>query len=581
MKTFLLLAATAMSLGANAQTFAFHEGHAFSSMSPDGKYLAEETNGVVGIYDATTDNYLTYGDEQSSYTLGLGNSMNTLGTLVGAMSGIQPAFWSAEKQDWVALPVGENDVLYGSIANGITADGKYICGSVAKGDYMTSEGTLNLVPVVWTMNDDGTYGMYETLPHPTTDFMGKVPQYATALTISDDGKTVAGQLMDYSGQYTFMLIYKKGEDGKWSYELPHPELIYDEEAIKNMPDGPGNPPVYPDITALMTEEASEAYSAALEKYYEDIDAYYAGLLDEFPQFPEATDYLTEEAKAAYQAELDRYYEEVNIYWEAVAAYEDALQQAVTGKSYSWNSINMSANGKYVATELTTKSQTGWGYGSVIPVRMELGADDVKVAELKGDDMLTTGVTNAGLVMAATPSFEYTRASVVFADANAEPQPLGDYVYARNEELAQKLDENLRFNVVVYEYDPDTYEETSYVVEDSLVTGTVRCNADATVFTGFLYDMWSGTYMPMSYVIDLGEADGISNAMLSGKEPEVNFEQGRLHVKGELKHVRLFDTAGRIVAEGASELNTRILPGCYIIRTEDSEGNVWAERVQVK
>lgn len=98
--------------------------------------------------DATTDNYLTYGDEQSSYTLGLGNSMNTLGTLVGAMSGIQPAFWSAEKQDWVALPVGENDVLYGSIANGITADGKYICGSVAKGDYMTSEGTLNLVPVV-------------------------------------------------------------------------------------------------------------------------------------------------------------------------------------------------------------------------------------------------------------------------------------------------------------------------------------------------------------------------------------------------------------------------------------------------
>ena len=54
MKTFLLLAATAMSLG--AQTFAFHEGHAFSSMSPDGKYLAEETNGVVGIYDATTDN---------------------------------------------------------------------------------------------------------------------------------------------------------------------------------------------------------------------------------------------------------------------------------------------------------------------------------------------------------------------------------------------------------------------------------------------------------------------------------------------------------------------------------------------
>lgn len=581
MKKFLLLAATAVSLGANAQSFTAYEGHFFSSMSPDGKYLAEESDGMVGIYNTTTDNYLTYGDEMNSYTLGLGNNMNMLGMVVGAMSGTQPAFWSADQQQWVALPVGEDDVLYGSIANGISADGKYICGSIAKGDYMASEGTLNLVPVVWTKKDDGSYGMYEILPHPTIDFLGKVPQYATALTISDDGKTVAGQLVDYSGFYTFMLIYTKGEDGKWNCTLPHPELIYDEEAIKNLPESPGNPPVYPDALAFMSEEAAAAYNAAIEKYYEDFEAYNAGLTDVPPTFPEATAFMSEEELAAYQAELNRYYEETGLYWEAVAAYDAALKQAVTGKNYSWNSINMSANGKYVATEFTTKSETGWGYGSVVPVRMEIGSDDVKIVELKGDDMLTTSVTDGGLVVAATPSFEYTRASVVFTDAEANPQPLSDYVYARNEELAQKLDENFRFNVVVYEYDPETLEETSYVVEDSLVTGTVRCNADASVFTGFLFDMWSGSYMPTSYVLDFGEADGIAKAMLSGKEPEVNFEKGRLHVKGELKHVRLYDTAGRIVAEGASELNTRILPGCYIIRTEDSEGNVWAERVQVK
>lgn len=580
MKGFLLLAA-ALSLGANAQTFTMYDGHFFSSMSPDGKWLAEESEGQVGIYDATTDNYLVFGDEMSSYTMGLGNCLNNAGTLVGCMSGTEPAYWDAAQQSWVALPIADTDVLYGSIANGITADGKYICGSMAKGDYMNSDGTLNLVPVVWTMGEDGNYGMYETLPCPNVDFLGKVPQYATAIAISDDGNTVVGQLVDYSGFYTFMLVYTKGADGKWSYSMPHPEIIYDEEAVKDMPEMPGNPPAYPDISTYMDEEAQTAYNAALEKYYEDIDAYYNGETDVFPTYPEANAFLTEEAAEAYQAALNKYYEDVELYWEAFAEYDDALNKAVTGKSYNWNSVNISANGKYVATELTTRSQTGWGFGSVIPVRMEIGADDMKVQELKGDDMIATNVTNDGLVVASSPASEYSRTSFVFPNAEAAPMNFVDYIYSKDEELAQQLDESLRFDVVVYEFDPDTYEESSYTVADSLVTGTVRCNADATTFTGFLYDMWSGTFMPMSYVLDLGDPDAIHAVRQSSKRPNVSFNAGRLQVEGDIKSIRLVDAAGRIVAEGSSSISTRLIPGCYIVRTEDHAGNVWAERIIVK
>lgn len=157
----------------------------------------------------------------------------------------------------------------------------------------------------------------------------------------------------------------------------------------------------------------------------------------------------------------------------------------------------------------------------------------------------------------------------------------DYIYSKDEELAQQLDESLRFDVVVYEFDPETYEESSYTVADSLVTGTVRCNADATTFTGFLYDMWSGTFMPMSYVLDLGDPDAIHAVRQSSKRPNVSFNAGRLQVEGDIKSIRLVDAAGRIVAEGSSSINTRLIPGCYIVRTEDHAGNVWAERIIVK
>ena len=574
----LLLFAAACALGAHAQHVTPYEGHAFSKTSPDGKWLIEETNGFVNIHDGATGATYEYGDDFATYVVGLGNSVTNTGRLVGCLSNSKPGYWDAATQTWAELPTKESDVLYGSLANSITPDGKFICGSMATGDFMGNESTLNLVPVVWTLQDDGSYGMYEVLPHPEVDFLGKVPQYATAIAISDDGQTAIGQLVDNSGFYTLTLLYRKDAEGKWSYSIPHPELIYDAEAVAALPEPPGATPKYPDAAEYMDDAAREAYQAAIDAYYQAIDDYYNGVTDEFPDYPNQSDFLDEAGKAAYEAAIDLYNKEINEYWDEYAKYTELLDAAVTGYSYNWNSVSLSGNGKFAATELTMRSTTGWGVGKVVPVRMDITAEGADVLTLKGEDMITTSVTDKGTVLAAAPATEYTRSSFVFDDADAQPVTVMDYVARFDDEAADWMNENLRYNVIVYEYDPETYEETSTVVEDSLVTGTVRINAKGNVLSGFLYDMWSGTYMPLSYVADLGDAAGIHTVGLASKRPTVTVKGGRVLVDGNVRSVRLYNAEGRTVANTTGAL---AVPGCYVVRTEDAEGNVWTERIVVK
>ena len=316
-----------------------------------------------------------------------------------------------------------------------------------------------------------------------------------------------------------------------------------------------------------------------DAYYQAIDDYNNGVTDEYPEnYPNQSDFLDEAGKAAYEAAIEQYNKEINEYWDEYAKYSELLDAAITGYSYNWNSVSLSGNGKYAATELTMRSTTGWGVSKVVPVRMDITAEGADVLLLKGEDMITTSVTDKGTVLAAAPAREYTRSSFVFDDADAQPVTVMDYVARFDDEAADWMNENLRYNVIVYEFDPETYEETSTVVEDSLVTGTVRINAKGNVLSGFLYDMWSGTYMPLSYVADLGDAVGIHTVGLTSKRPTVMVKGGRVHVDGNVKSVRLYNAEGRTVANTTGAL---AVPGCYVVRMEDAEGNVWTERIVVK
>lgn len=577
MKGLLLLAA-ALGISANAQTLTPYADHAYSKTSPDGKWLVEESNEVVYIYDAVADAGYQYGGMDVMYTVGLGNCANNSGTVVGSV-GEKPAYWDAAAKDWLYLPVAEGDDGVGSLANSITPDGKYVCGSMAVGNFASGdEESTFLIPVIWTRGDDGKYGMYEKLPCPKKDFLGHAPQYVTAIGISDDGNTVVGQLVDNTGFYTFAVLYRKGGDGTWTYDIMHPELIYNADKLADLPTEAPVSPEYPNATDFMDEAALALYNQAMADYNQALIDFNNGLIDQYPTFPDEDDFLTGESAEAYAAALAKYAEESDAYWEEYAKYCELLDAVGTGKTFNWNNIMISGNGKYVVSELS-EGMMIWGDATLQPVRMEIAGDGSSSVEyFDGVNMLTTMVTNDGMVLAATPAMAYSRSTYVFAEPSAKPVGFADYLKTAAPDAWEWMDKNLRFDITLVEYDPETGEESVSAVSDSLVVGTVRCNSDATLFTSFLYDEWTGSYMLQSYVVDLGGQNGISPVAAAARRPKLTFKGGRLGVDGNVKSVSLYDANGRLLANAAGALLTA---GCYVVRMEDSDGNVWTERVAVK
>lgn len=106
------------------------------------------------------------------------------GMVVGAAFGF-PAIWTLDGK-MTPLPMSEGEI-FGS-AHAITPDGRYIIGTMG--------GFVNGVPVRWTIQNDGSYGLPEMLMTPDKDFFGKKPDGYCADIISSDGSMIAGRLVD-------------------------------------------------------------------------------------------------------------------------------------------------------------------------------------------------------------------------------------------------------------------------------------------------------------------------------------------------------------------------------------------------
>ena len=142
--------------------------------------------------------------------------------LVGSTTPVGTAAY-VKGGEWHLLPVPYPE--HTNLAHGITPDGKVICGVVGNDDVSLDATNIMSLPAVWYLQDDGTYGEPVVLPHPEKDFTGRVPQYVSAISISDDGKTVVGQVRDYRGSMEEPIVYTCNDKGEWSYTLICPELI--------------------------------------------------------------------------------------------------------------------------------------------------------------------------------------------------------------------------------------------------------------------------------------------------------------------------------------------------------------------
>ncbi|MBQ6938977.1 MAG: hypothetical protein IJN35_03930, partial [Muribaculaceae bacterium] len=287
-KTLLLFVSMLMATAVMAQVTRHHDGFYFDKMSPNGKWVASQNIGSVFIYIQDGDEYVEYAASPDAvteyYATGIGNCISNNGILVGSTNDATCAYW--QDGQWTPLLVKEENAAL-NMAHGITPDGSRIVGQVG-GSGLNMYSEIMVKPVYWDRNAEGGYDSYQPLPCPTTDFCGRKPQYITAIAVSDDGKTVIGQIVDWSGFFIYPIIYTQDNEGVWSYRTIDEGVLYPEGT--QFAPWPGE---MPDPKEYMTEEELAEYLEAMNEYMIELEKYNNGEISTCPNEPVAEDYIFE------------------------------------------------------------------------------------------------------------------------------------------------------------------------------------------------------------------------------------------------------------------------------------------------
>lgn len=521
MKKILLLASAfcAMTLSASAQVLNIIDNIQFTKVSNDGKLMyTTDMDGnalILNIETGDQDLYEAgYDAERDLYSpryfFGFGRGCSDTQRIVGAIDECTPGY--LENGTWKALPMPAELLKPGlmSQADDITPDNKRICGVKANASFGASDETM-VVPCYWDLQADGTYSMPIALPCPELDFTGRAPQYITARAISADGKTIVGQLTDYSGFYVFPIVYRQDAEGKWSYDMCCNDMIYNKDA--KFPE-PVDEPTQVDANDYMDEAAQAAWAAALAQYDEELaiaqEEWMAGNWEyPYPDYPEIGNYVSD--KEGYDAAMAIY----NTKQEAFSAYIDALWElfgdpnVMYGPAFEFNTVMLSTDGRYMSQAYMVEGESDPGswfpsmdYKTIV---VDL-KDGNKVTTLPTDYAPNCFLADNTLVLSA-PASAYCRDSYLWKAGDEQPKSLMSYWETVSPEAAQMYKEEMTFETVAG-YD----EEWNPIAGDKVCkTGTCVANPTGTVWVGWLSpDDFFGVedWYIRSFALDLNNGTGI-------------------------------------------------------------------------
>lgn len=578
MKKILLFAivASMATSSVNAQEPKVYTNEAFSGMSPNGNYAVSVMYDYVAIYNLITGEKDEYPE---GYRAGNGNAISNTGVVVGSSSFEKACYWKGGQ--WYEI---ESTAEYNmSYANGITPEGTRIVGSVSPESYAGDYEGLMLTPCYWDVKADGTLSEFHRLPYPDKDLTGRTPQYITAIRISNDGKTIAGQMLDYTGYVCQPVIYQQDENGDWSYTLIHDELFHPENIV--LPEYPGDDGPTTDPYAFMTPEEQAAYDQALE----DWNA--TGEWD-YSTYPNQTDYMGEESMAAYEAALavyEEWDEKFNAYMEA---YNELCEAVPT---FSFNNVLMSSDGKTYATTHTYDAMdwTTWEtISEYTPYVFSLENDTYKTYPNDDVNLILTSITDNGTLLAQKQaSMEEPFATAYILPAGAEKfETLYDYFTTANASLAEWIKENMTHE---YEaYDMDTWEP--YMAE-AVATGVPFTNPDMSIITTYVENFWydwgsfdwendnpddvPGYY---SYVFHPDFTTGLASISNGKDAASVSGQKGgMLLFKGEVANATVYNLNGaKVYTVEAPEamVATGLGTGVYVVKVVATNGTVTFAKV---
>ena len=576
MRNLLLTAATLITLPAVAAlTPKSYPDYQVTSVSPNGKFAVSEFYGTLIVMNLETGEEKTWqGNEEGTvaYGVGNGNVVSNDGTVVGYIDYSSGAVYYLENNEWHQL----STIVEGTsnIANAITPDGRIICGGNGLTSISTDDNPTPMsVPVLWIRGEDGNFGKPVELPYPTTDITGRVPQYVTAIALSDDGSTVLGQVRDYSGRIHYPIVYTNN-NGEWTYSLPAMSLVNPDNI--ELPQDPGEGPAAPTAEDFLSPEEKTAFEKALEEWENKNGG---SSIPDFNSYPDVNDFLGEESKARYDEAYDEYIK-ANAAWEekAIAFYTAFDKLLISGLSFEFNIGSLSADGKTAwqsARKIIGNPENQYKE-AFAPATIDLTTGEIFIRDFSQDASMTF-VAEDGTIFATKR--DQLEGIVYSPDVNTILGiPFIEYVENINPETAKWVNENMIHDFVGM--DPETFEPIDR--KNVICSGFTICSRDQSVLISRAINYWEDTpVMIYSYVLP-GKIDNAGIALNPAEDMGVTISKdGVIRINGEVVSLTVSDINGRVIYDGrpaCDTIETGIGNGAYIISAIGADGSLRTAKV---
>lgn len=545
---------------------------AYTSISSNAKWAAGQIAvGAVTIRNLETNESWQYFSDGGSinYFVGIGKVVSDNGTVIGATKSDNACYW--ENGKWTDLKVPRPDFVNNT--GSITPDGSVICGGVGLASMATDAQEVMLAPAVWYRQPDGSFGEAVVLPHPKEDFTGRLPQYVTAVAISDDGRVVGGQMTDYTGLIEQPIVYFCDDDGNWSYKLFGMDLI--NPTGITLPEWPGDFPediLMPTPEWYMTAEQLEAFMEAFEEW------------DNTGTPPLYQDFMTADKIEEYNQAMKEYLAIFLPWDEKFNAFMDVYRKLLgTANLFSFNNERLSPDGKYYLTSINLRS-SNLGRSKNTPILFDLETWEYKTFNASAG-LLISDITNDYTIFAYSPppgTDIGTRTAYIFPQMADNAIDLYDYIKGINPEVGLWMEENMLHEVAIGLSGIDTI-----LTEDMMCTGIPVATPDLSVIlTSNSTLSWMDYYVGevISFIFPTGiEGAGVGSVSEEAESAIRMLADGTLLLAGEYAEVSVYDLSGKKVfaAGGVSgSVYTGLGSGLYIVKATDGSGAVSAVKALV-
>lgn len=463
-----------------------------------------------------------------------------------AINGVVKAFDTTELLDC--------SIVY---LDGISADGKYVVGSFSRSSMYGEE--MGGYPAVWEVDPEGNVVKATELPCPTVDFTGRTPQRCDAIAISEDGKTIVGNLIDYRGMMPQPVVYTLGEDGEWTYSMPASSLLN--------PKGLTFPelapePYRPSASDFMTEEEYIAYLTAVDEWWQDMSKPY----------PEVSDFMTEEEIEKFNEAAAIYNEWTESLFEYLGVYDEIMADSPI---FEVNSEILSPDGKMIALSqfnVVTDPDDPWNIYTVynvLSINLETGAI---YSSPEGENYIPNQIIDGERIIALDrpASDQLPQVAYIKDGPDAEFVSLYDYYLEKNPGVAEWLNENFHKSFQLY-----SWATGDYIDEEGIYTGLTYMSKDgSTQFSGVLSYIWDPVNDYTSYIIQ-DTMTGIGMVNVGNTELTVTAAPGGvINIAGDADFVTVYDLTGRVVfrAPAAATVATGLSSAMYIVKVDSANGS---------